>query len=405
VIASALISVILLIAVPEQTAPQVSVDMVRQLASRGDIEGARKVAEQLVRISPSNGEAWYVLGVARAGVKDIPGAILAYRNAVRNNPGHADAWNNLGDLLRRTGEVKDARQAFEQGRRIAPKDPRLALNMALVEIQLRDFAAALRALDDVEAANGPSTVTDYLRSRTYLENGQVASARTYLERFRLATPQDTEAFAGLARLLLMHGAYGQAAELLLTLKPERRDASTEFTLGQAFYAMDRMEQAADVFGKLASRNPGNALYLTWSGHSQRALGSIAQARAAYESAVRADRSAADALTELASLELDTGNAEAAESLIVRALELAPEDSRSQFVAGQVFFRLQRWTQAIQNLEKIKSGEAEYAPARYMLSRAFQQTGDGSRAQAAMAEFKKLSDSGAATEAPTRRRLK
>ena len=370
----------------------VSVNTVRELAGRGDLEGARKVAEQLVQATPGNGEAWYLLGYVRAGLKDFAGAIEAYRSATRTNSGHSDAWNNLGDLLRRTGQVEEARDAIERGRRVNPKDPRLALNMALVQTQLRDFKKALAALDDLEALSGRSTLTDYLRARAYLEDGQVTPALPYLERFRSGEPQDPEAFLGLAKLLMSHDAAIQAADLLLGLKPEKHDTSTRFTLGQAFYAMDQMEKARDVFVELAAREPGKAPYLTWSGHAHRALGSIAQARSAYDKALQIDSSAVDALTGLAGLEVDAGNSDMAEVQVSRALALAPENPQTLFVAGQVNIRLQRWNTAIELLNKIKADAPEYAQAQYMLSRAFVQTGDNVRAEAAMAEFKKSSES-------------
>lgn len=404
---AALIPVMFVLAVPPQKARSapVSVDMVRELAGRGDMEAARKAAEQVVKLTPRDGEAWYVLGFVRAGLQDLSGAIEAYRSAARYNPRHADAWNNLGDLLRRTGQLQDARSALQQGRRADPKDPRLALNMALVQIQLRDFASALRALDDVEAVAGRSTLTDYLRARTYLENGQAAMAQPHVERFRLATPQNTEGFLDLARLLLARGEYRHAAELLQTLKPESHEAATHFTLGQAFYAMDQMEKAREVFVELAARQPASALYLTWSGHAHRALGATAEARAAYERAVRADGSSAEALTELANLELDAGNSADAEALSSRALTISPDDSRTLFIAGQVLFRLQRWPDAIRILGKIQPEEVEYAQAQYMLSRAFRQAGDTVKAEAALAEFKKVSASVASMETLGRKRVK
>lgn len=365
--------------------------MVRDLASRGDLEGARKAAEQVLQTTPDNAEAWYVLGYVRAGLKDFAGAIEAYRNTARINSRHTDAWNNLGDLLRRTGQLQEARDAIERGRRVNPKDPRLTLNMVLVRIQLRDFASALGALDDLEAVNGRSTLTDYLRARAHLENGQVTPALPYVERFRSGEPQDREAFLGLAKLLLSHDAAIEAANLLLGLKPETHDVSTRFTLGQAFYAIDQMEKAREVFADLATREPGNSMYLTWSGHVLRALGSIAEARSAYEKALRIDGSAAEPLTGLAGLELDAGNSDAAEVLVTRALALAPENPQTLFVAGQVNIRLQRWNNAIPLLGKIEPDAPEYSQAQYMLSRAFLQTGDTVKAQAAMAEFKKSSE--------------
>jgi predicted Zn-dependent protease len=276
---------------------------------------------------------------------------------------------------------------------VDPKHPRLALNIALVEIQLKDFNSALRALDVVEASAGASTVTHYLRARAYLESGDVTAAQPSVDRFRAAEPQDPEAFLGLARLLISSEAYREAAELLLGLTPERQNLATRFSLGQAFYALDQMERAREVFEGLSASNPDNPLYWTWCGHARRALGSVAEARLAYQKAIAgAGVSAAEALTELSSLELDAGNTEEAEALSARALAETPDDSRTRFVAGQVYIRQQRWADAVRLLEEIAPQALEYAQAQYMLSRAFLQSGQQARAEAALAEFQRTAAS-------------
>jgi predicted Zn-dependent protease len=164
-----------------------------------------------------------------------------------------------------------------------------------------------------------------------------------------------------------------------------------------------MEKSRETFQRLTERYPGNAVYLTWKGHAERALGSAAAARAAYERAIVLDSALAEPLTELAELELEAGRSDEARALASRALALAPGDARTRFVSGLVWMRLQRWNEAAAVLQEIGSGELEYPQAQYLLSRAWRQLGITAKADAALDEFRRVS--GGETAAPGRRRVR
>jgi predicted Zn-dependent protease len=166
--------------------------------------------------------------------------------------------------------------------------------------------------------------------------------------------------------------------------------------------MDQMEKARDVFRHLTELRPGVALYETWKGHAERALGAVDNARSAYEEAIRLDSSFAEPLTELANLNLDSGSPDRAETLVSRALTLSPEDPRTQFVAGLVWSRLQRWNDVVRILQTIKPDELEYPQSQYLLSRAYRQLGDAAGADAALERFRKSNSPGAVSTAGRKR---
>ena len=76
----------------------------------GDFKSAARAFARVTEVVPTNGEAWRLLGLSRAGTEDWKGAKRAYEKAVRYDPENIDAHRGLGVAL---GSLKDAKAAGE----------------------------------------------------------------------------------------------------------------------------------------------------------------------------------------------------------------------------------------------------------------------------------------------------
>lgn len=110
-------------------------------------------------------------------------------------------------------------------------------------------------------------------------------------------------------------------------------ANVRFVLGQAWYALDQMEKARDIFERLSSENPSKPAHLLWNAHAACALGAADIAEKNYEAVLKLDSGNVDALSALANLRLDQGRNEEAATLAVRAVSLAPRDAHARLAAG------------------------------------------------------------------------
>jgi tetratricopeptide (TPR) repeat protein len=78
---------------------------------------AAAALERATAATPTDVEAWFRLGMARAGLDDHDGAIAAYTRALELDPRHTQAWNNLANVHYRRGDIERAAEAY--GRAVA----------------------------------------------------------------------------------------------------------------------------------------------------------------------------------------------------------------------------------------------------------------------------------------------
>src|SRR4030095_15020360 len=76
----------------------------REMQSRGDGVGARKVLEPLVRDAPSSANFWNLLGFVQGQERDLAAAIASLKRAVDLDPAMPEARYNLGVALWYGGE-------------------------------------------------------------------------------------------------------------------------------------------------------------------------------------------------------------------------------------------------------------------------------------------------------------
>lgn len=82
--------------------------------AQGDLEGARRAYERLVKLHPTLAIAHYNLGLTLKAMGDLPGAIAAYEQAIQLNPHAAEAHQNLGVALLKQGQLAASLEAFRQ---------------------------------------------------------------------------------------------------------------------------------------------------------------------------------------------------------------------------------------------------------------------------------------------------
>ncbi|HEY2746738.1 MAG TPA: tetratricopeptide repeat protein [Polyangia bacterium] len=260
---------------------------------RGDLDAAVTELSRAVELRPDHPRALYLLGVAYARRGDENEAIGALERAATarrvgvDRPGFAEAWLALADVHRRRGDDDGATEAY-----------RAALEVG--------GDAAMRA----EIYRGLGSV--YLRQRRY------DKAVRELRKAVAATPDDTETQGLLGRALYLKGDYDTARVCL-----------------------ERAAQAARP----------DPLGLASLGDLFERLGRVDDAREAYERALAApDADGGDvqiaARLGLARLALAGGDAEAARTEALRALEREPSRPDILLTLGRVYASAQEWNDAL-----------------------------------------------------------
>jgi len=98
------------------------------------------------------------------------------------SPRSADQDFYYGIALAHLGRIPGARQALEDGRRLAPGDPRFPVELAGIAFQQKDYSFAARRLRQaVRLAPGDSYTNDFLATTYFLE-GNIEAALKYWNR-------------------------------------------------------------------------------------------------------------------------------------------------------------------------------------------------------------------------------
>ncbi len=84
------------------------------LKEKGDLNGAKKAYETIIKIDPSFVIGYYNLGMTYKAMGLFKEAIAAYVKAIDLNSEYAQAYQNLGVVLLKAGYVEDSLTAFKE---------------------------------------------------------------------------------------------------------------------------------------------------------------------------------------------------------------------------------------------------------------------------------------------------
>jgi tetratricopeptide (TPR) repeat protein len=144
-------------------------------------QAAAEFALQALSHDEKNGLAWHILAIAREKVGDFKSAIQAYESALALSVDHADIANDLGRLAYRLGMKPLAAQLFAHYREANPTCIQGVNNMACVQRDLHDYAAAIETLRPAILANPESPLLWNTLGTVLSEQGDMATAITFFD--------------------------------------------------------------------------------------------------------------------------------------------------------------------------------------------------------------------------------
>ncbi|NKC32406.1 c-type cytochrome biogenesis protein CcmI [Falsiroseomonas selenitidurans] len=208
---------------------------------------------------------------------------------------------------------------------------------------------------------------DREREAGRLEAAQHEAARLEVQRRILAAPQDADIAGGrgtpalLAALLFLLPAAGLALYLVRGVPdmPSAPHAERQ----RLAEAEDRMMET--LRARVAAMDPATDLArqgLILLGNAERSRGNMAEAAAAWRRALQA-RFDASLAGDLAEVEIERGETDAAAALIARALGSAPQEPRLRFLAGLAEARAGRADNARRTWQALLAEAPPDAPWR------------------------------------------
>ncbi|WP_425403365.1 hypothetical protein [Hwanghaeella sp.] len=164
----------------------------------GDLAGAARGYEGLVRRFPNSSAGWINLGIVLRRLGKLDAALVALRRGVMLNPKDGAAWSNLGNALRAANYLEGAKRAQIKAISLSPGAAQIHYNMGLVN---RDFGELVEAdacfrRADLLGYTNPDLAWD--QSLTLLLSGNLEEGfEAYEARWNL--PETLQRYADLPR--------------------------------------------------------------------------------------------------------------------------------------------------------------------------------------------------------------
>lgn len=199
---------------------------------RGEHLLAAQRARARLADHPTDGETWFMLGIAERALGDPKAAAASYQRALVTHDGHADVWFNLGNALNDCGEHARALEAFAQAAARQPEHKRALLQVARLAQQLGRSDVAEVATGRLAVLDPDSLDTQLLRLRSLRDSGRWQEAQ---DLFRANLPRGLEnvPFLMEGAILLEHEGDYRALTLLFERleRLEPGNALVKFHLG------------------------------------------------------------------------------------------------------------------------------------------------------------------------------
>ncbi len=129
------------------SAPQPTLEQGLELHRRGDLAGAARVYQALLRLQPAHADALHLWGVALDGIGDSQQGIALMEKALALNPSLAPIHLNRANALKRLGRLEEALAGYANALRLKPDYPMAHTNRGTVLEALGRYEEALAAYD------------------------------------------------------------------------------------------------------------------------------------------------------------------------------------------------------------------------------------------------------------------
>ncbi len=220
--------------------PEIEFNLANTLAASGNTAEAIEHYQRAVKLNPAFQEAHYNLANLLAGQGDMEPAFTHYRLATAIDDRYLDAWFNWAVWEFRTGRGREAAEKLTKVLALNPGHDEARLTLALVLLQNRDYAGALRELEEgvrrsPEHLNLSDTLAWVLATAPEAGLRDGARAVRIAEQVRAAGPDDPQRLDTLAAAYAESGRFADAVktvDLALDLAARQGNETLEGVLRQ-----------------------------------------------------------------------------------------------------------------------------------------------------------------------------
>jgi protein O-GlcNAc transferase len=251
----------------------------------GEFTTVRGVCDEILRSEPANAVALHLRGLANANCGDTAQAVADLRHALMIRPNDKEVRNNLGNIYKGMGELKAARECYEQVLEQEPENEPVLFNLANVLVDLGELQAAKELYEKVIAIAPQFVEAYYKLGLAYQSEGKLKEA---VAEFKKCIARDTnhvEAQIEVGNCELIAGRRDEALnayKVAVMVSPSSKDK----VQGAVHLAEGDLERAAEFFSNAISGDQNDAFAYRCLGKALTEAGNYDDAIMVYRTAIR-----------------------------------------------------------------------------------------------------------------------
>jgi len=365
--------------------------------AEGQYRKADRYLASAVRLRPDVAEARTALATNLFRLQRNSEGEKQFRSVVESEPRSYDANHNLGEFYIQTGKLANAIPFLERAQGVNPSAYSNGYDLALAYERSGKPDEARIMLQQLIASQDSAELHSLLGEVEERSGNYVASAGQYEQAARMEPNEEN--ILNWGSEFLLHQTFEPAVQIFKAgLARFPQSARLLDGLGIALYGLDRFDEAARTFFRASDLNPSDALAVTFAGTVYDNLSPpiAAEARSRFQSFLKADANNAATRYYYAMCLWKTNEKEPQpelpgqiESLLKRSLEIDPDYADAHTLLGTLYFREQRYPEAIAEYQQALKTNPNDASVRYHLAQSLRRTGDKARADQELITFERL----------------
>ena len=342
--------------------------------------GAEELLAGAARECPKTAAIFDALGLSYDFQGHSKQAQSAFHQAIALDAKVAGFHDNLAASLIRSGSASAGIAEFHKALALEPSNQTANLNLAALSLAAKRYGAALRFLKAAHAdsSQDPSVLLQLVEC--YFATGD-SKAGGDTARHLASFPELEPAIRfSLGLQLAEHGDYELAAPQFAAIPPADRDVAADLNLGMAYSKLGRFAEARAAYDAALRLDPSNpeaflhiGLDVAQTGDENAALDWMTQASGKAPGRV-------DIECALVQQLIRVGNFERAQDLLAQALASHKNDPDLSETQGDLLLREGHPDQAAEVYRELLVAQPRRASARISLAKAYQQLQQNDRAR-------------------------
>ena len=192
-------------------------------------------------------ERSYSQGVAQLSRDDYQRALPFFERATELDPNYAEAWYQAGFAYGVMGRHQDALKASKQAAKLRPEWPETHVNIGASNYALGQYKDAAEAYKTAIRLDDDNPETQFAYGLTLNKLNKGDEEILAYKRALTIRPDHAGALEKLGQAYLKKKRWASAAEVFNQLQIYRPDSKTFNSLGEAYFELDKFEDAQTAF--------------------------------------------------------------------------------------------------------------------------------------------------------------